>query len=345
MIALRRNSSANSLTYNYATSFTIYVMAPKSAFPAGTTEGSFTAAQVEKSSILPASGNMELQGVVATATNFYFGFVLNSTQAAMDLSSLNTSWKYVYTMNMSPAPTAAGKLQMKIVDKSNNAELNGLMGGTYFSTLMPNTNTNLLSASAFSILPALMTDFNVTKQGNNAALVSWNSSNEINVKNYVVERSLSPNTGWEMISQVSAKADNSLKASYSYTDASVNISVMTKVVYYRIRIVDMDGAEKISAVRSLQFAGQNGKGVTIYPNPVKEGFYVNVPVLNPADKKIRLNLVSQSGQIVSAREVNASIASNYYFDLTSNGVIAGEYMLQVISEGQILDTKKVMVQR
>ena len=288
---------------------------------------------------------MELQGVVATATNFYFGFVLNSTQAAMDLSSLNTSWKYVYTMNMSPAPTAAGKLQMKIVDKSNNAELNGLMGGTYFSTLMPNTNTNLLSASAFSILPALMTDFNVTKQGNNAALVSWNSSNEINVKNYVVERSLSPNTGWEMISQVSAKADNSLKASYSYTDASVNISVMTKVVYYRIRIVDMDGAEKISPVRSLQFAGQNGKGVTIYPNPVKEGFYVNVPVLNPADKKIRLNLVSQSGQIVSAREVNASIASNYYFDLTSNGVIAGEYMLQVISEGQILDTKKVMVQR
>ena len=148
-----------------------------------------------------------------------------------------------------------------------------------------------------------------------------------------------------MISQVSAKADNSLKASYSYTDASVNISVMTKVVYYRIRIVDMDGAEKISPVRSLQFAGQNGKGVTIYPNPVKEGFYVNVPVLNPADKKIRLNLVSQSGQIVSAREVNASIASNYYFDLTSNGVVAGEYMLQVISEGQILDTKKVMVQR
>ena len=106
-----------------------------------------------------------------------------------------------------------------------------------------------------------------------------------------------------------------------------------------------DHCDKISAVRSLQFAGQNGKGVTIYPNPVKEGFYVNVPVLNPADKKIRLNLVSQSGQIVSAREVNASIASNYYFDLTSNGVIAGEYMLQVISEGQILDTKKVMVQR
>jgi hypothetical protein len=48
---------------------------------------------------------------------------------------------------------------------------------------------------------------------------------------------------------------------------------------------------------------------------------------------------------MSARQISASEANNYYFDIKTPGVIAGDYMLQVIMDGEVLDTKKVIVQR
>ena len=36
---------------------------------------------------------------------------------------------------------------------------------------------------------------------------------------------------------------------------------------------------------------------------------------------------------------------NYYYDIKTPGVISGEYMLQIILDGELLDTKKVIVQR
>jgi hypothetical protein len=191
-----------------------------------------------------------------------------------------------------------------------------------------------------------MLEFNVSKQGTTGALVSWSTANESNVKHYVVERSFSGNGGWESISQVAAKGFSATTTTYSYTDANINFgSAASKVVYYRIRAVDMDANEKFSAIRSLQFVAGNGKTVTVYPNPAKDGFYVSVPTLNPMDKKIRLNLLSQTGQIMVAREINANIASNYYFDINAKGIRSGDYMLQVIMDGQIIDTKKIIVQR
>ncbi|MBL0133164.1 MAG: T9SS type A sorting domain-containing protein [Chitinophagaceae bacterium] len=100
-----------------------------------------------------------------------------------------------------------------------------------------------------------------------------------------------------------------------------------------------------SGIRSIRFSSFGEKEITIYPNPVKDGFNISIPVLNPQNKKIRLNLVNQTGQLLHAREIAAASASNYYYDIKTPGVIAGEYMLQIIMDGELLDTKKIIVQR
>ena len=41
----------------------------------------------------------------------------------------------------------------------------------------------------------------------------------------------------------------------------------------------------------------------------------------------------------------STVASNYYYDIKTPGVLNGEYMLQIISDGKILETKKVIVHR
>lgn len=300
---------------------------------------------------------MYYAGMSSSTTHHYLRFV---SAPGINLSYLTTGqWKWAFTFQVTTptALTQAQLAQFDILEESENADymthlINdmGFSPDAYYSRLMigssaAGTEKNLLS-SGLNILPSTFLDFNVSKQGTTGALVSWTTVNESNVSNFAVQRSFASNRGWETVGQVAAKGNTTAATSYSYADANINFgNASSKVVYYRIVSVDNDAREKVSPIRSLQFTANNGKGITLYPNPAREGFYVTVPVLNPQDKKIRMNLVSQAGQMVSTRDISAAAANNYFFDLNTTGIVSGEYMLQIVLDGQILDTKKIMVQR
>lgn len=205
------------------------------------------------------------------------------------------------------------------------------------------SGSNFLS-SITSLLPANLGEFNVQKQGDKAAALDWTTLQEQNVNYFAVERSVSQTAGWTKIGEVKAKGESSTPTKYTFNDLTAFDGVGAKTVFYRIRSVDLDAKEMIFPIRSLRFNAA-GKGISIYPNPVKDGFTIQVPVLNPADKKIRMNLINQAGQVLNAREISASQAANYYYDIKTPGVIPGEYMLQILLEGELLDTKKILVQR
>ncbi len=193
-------------------------------------------------------------------------------------------------------------------------------------------------------LPANLGDFNVLKQGDKGASLTWTTIQEFNVSHFVIEKSYSQNSGWQSVGQVKAKGESTVPSKYSFSDANAYDGVSaSKTAFYRVRSIDMDGKELIFPIRSLRFTGFN-KDITIYPNPVKDGFTIQVPVLNPADKKIRMNLVNQAGQTLHIREISATQAANYYYDIKTPGVINGEYMLQILLDGELLDTKKILVQ-
>ena len=103
--------------------------------------------------------------------------------------------------------------------------------------------------------------------------------------------------------------------------------------------------ETIFPIRSLRFSATGGKDVSIYPNPARDGFTLSVPLVRPIGTKVRLSLVNRMGQVVHTREINGVTAANYYYDIKTPGIISGEYMLQILVDGDLLDTKKVIVQR
>jgi hypothetical protein len=221
-----------------------------------------------------------------------------------------------------------------------------LVESAYF---FPATNTSgdpFFVNLALLTAPAFFQDFNVNKQGSNSALLIWTTSQEQNVSHFILEKSWSQTSGWTAIGEVKAKGNSNTPSKYTFTDvAAYDGSSNVKTAYYRIRAVDLDAKEKIFPIRSIRFSSFGEKEITIYPNPVKDGFNISIPVLNPQNKKIRLNLVNQAGQLLHAREIAAASASNYYYDIKTPGVIAGEYMLQIIMDGALLDTKKIIVQR
>lgn len=208
------------------------------------------------------------------------------------------------------------------------------------------SSASFVGSQATSILPAFLQDFNVIKKGDFSASVDWITAQEQNVSHFILERSTSQTGNWQKVTEVKAKGNSNTPTKYSYLDQNVfDGNSASKTFFYRIRTVDLDAAEKISQTRTLRFTISGGKEITIYPNPVKDGFTINVPVLNPQNKKIKFNLINQAGQLLHAREISAAVASNYYYNIKTPGVIAGEYMLQIIMDGELLDTKKIIVQR
>ncbi len=205
----------------------------------------------------------------------------------------------------------------------------------------PGGNASFSLSNIF--LPVTWLGFDAVKKDKNA-LLTWSVANEDDNEVYEIERSIN-GTNFSKFGSLAKKMNSRQENEYEFTDFNID-QLNSKVLYYRVKQIDKDGQFTYTSVRTVRLVS-NTKGIGIYPNPVKDGFYLSIPteVLGPGTKKIRLNLLNTIGQTIHAREITSSVASNYYYDIKTPGVIAGEYMLQIISDGKILDTKKVIVQR
>ena len=187
------------------------------------------------------------------------------------------------------------------------------------------------------LLPVNWLSFDVVKQGNDG-LLNWAVANEDANHHYELQRSTN-NASFTTIATVNKSTNGS--TTYNYTDAGIN-TLSASVLYYRIKQVDINGRISYSDTRTLRLNIKGGQ-INIFPNPVKDGFYVSIPFTNPDSRKVKLNLVSSNGQLIRSKEITTAQASNYYFDIKDKNLAAGNYNLQIIFEEKIMDTKKLLV--
>lgn len=218
---------------------------------------------------------------------------------------------------------------------------NSVEGQLYYTrpgtTVVNNTSyTGALPSTATIsgvLLPVNWLSFNAAKQNNNAIL-NWEVANESANKYYELQRSTN-GTSFTAIGTV----NNTGLGVYSFTDASIN-TLAASIIYYRIKQVDVNGRISYSDIRQLRLNSTDAE-ITIFPNPVKEGFYVTVPGLKAG--KIRLNLTANDGKTIAVRELNTLQATNYYFDVKRHTLAAGQYNLQILHDGKILSNKKLYI--
>jgi hypothetical protein len=189
-------------------------------------------------------------------------------------------------------------------------------------------------------LPVNWLGFNVVR-ANNDASIDWRVTNEYRNREYELERS-TDGKSFTGIGNVSAKNNQSAINDYSFIDKNIT-SLGTSIVYYRLKQTDVDNKFTYSEVRILKL-DKLGGGISIFPNPVRDGFYVRISTPLASNTKVGLKLMNQLGQVLDAREISSGVASNYYFDIKkSANIIAGQYNLQVITDGNILESKKIIV--
>ena len=136
-------------------------------------------------------------------------------------------------------------------------------------------------------LPLGLLSFEAIKQ-NKKVLLQWKTENEVNTLRFIVERS-SDGNNYLPIGEVPALNTGGIN-SYSLTD----VQPFADFNFYRLKLLDRDGAFKYSPVRKIDFS-VNTDDITVYPNPVVQsnlfiassGNCFNATVYDAAGKAVR----------------------------------------------------------
>ena len=181
-----------------------------------------------------------------------------------------------------------------------------------------------------TFLPLTLTSFAVTYK-NNKAVLQWSTLAETNFSHFVIERS---RNGVEFSDAgVLFTEDNiTIAKNYVYTDVVLN----APIIYYRLRMVDLDGKFNLSPVRLIR-TGVAGKEalIAVFPNPVTNELRITIPEKWQGSAVV-YQVSRYDGRIV--RRWNVTNASQT--EVTDFSQLpAGSYLITVQRDAEILTQK------
>ncbi|HKB44249.1 MAG TPA: PQQ-dependent sugar dehydrogenase, partial [Chitinophagaceae bacterium] len=178
-------------------------------------------------------------------------------------------------------------------------------------------------------LPLDLITFSGSLQDNSTVLLKWKTENEINTSHFVVERSIDGNH-FNGIGSVSANGNNNngvFNYSLSDIDAANQPSLL---LYYRLKVVDIDGNFKYSGIITISLADITGK-LSVSPNPAVNEVKVNIS--SPADEMIQWKLIDNTGQVILQNSEHVKRGNGNSFTINMNKLSRGSYYLSVSGTG------------
>ena len=141
-------------------------------------------------------------------------------------------------------------------------------------------NVQLRAAATAVVLPLNLVRFTGRPLAADKALLSWRTSNEINTSYFELQRS-TDGRNFSIAATLRARGNGQPDADYNYTD-----TLQPGLYYYRLRMVDRDGAQTYSQVISVMLKSNNA--ITVYPVPAKDAVWINGSNSNWIGKDVEL---------------------------------------------------------
>ena len=205
-----------------------------------------------------------------------------------------------------------------------------------FAPMTSNVATVTLTYFAPTSLPVTLVFFNAMLGNNNRVNLSWVTATEENVSHFVVEKSVN---GQEFNDAgiVFATGNSTEKVSYAFADNIGN--AQDRVLYYRLRSVDVDGKTQLSETRIIRLTKDAGPAISIlaYPNPVTTDLRVTIPA-NWQNRKVVYEVYGLNGALALKKE-NGSASQTE--SLNVSNVAPGVYMIRVSCDGVTAQQKIV----
>jgi endonuclease I len=171
------------------------------------------------------------------------------------------------------------------------------------------------------LLPVTIIDF-TAQENNESVLLKWYATNETNFKKYEIERSVD-GSGFYKIGEVAGMN----LANYSFTDNNLPYA---NTVFYRLKMIDIDGHFSNSKIVSLRIA-DNFSNALVYPNPTKEK--LTIKLQHALTEASQLLVADLSGRIVMLQQV-ADKQKN--IDLMVKLLPPGRYFIKISNSTEVI---------
>jgi hypothetical protein len=215
----------------------------------------------------------------------------------------------------------------------------GVTGNTTAGTV---TWTGVNTFSPFAIastdilnpLPFTLTDFKARVLPNGTIGLSWKTMDESNVSHFTIQRS-PDGTTWQDAGAVAAQGSFSLENSYSFTD----LTPFPVKDLYRLQVVDNDGNLSYSGVLVVDVTGINIT-LLVYPNPATDQVTVRFSGISGI---VTLQLLNIEGKVLLQKRSGS--AGGGSFSLPVSMYPPGYYLVKVLTNGHVIHTEKLVIQR
>ena len=202
--------------------------------------------------------------------------------------------------------------------------------------MISNVATVTLNYVSATSLPVKLVSFNAMLGTNNKVNLSWTTASEENVSHFVIEKSTDGQT-FSDAGIVFATGNSTEEMDYVFAD---NLgSTLAKVVYYRLRSMDLDGKSQTSETRIIRLSKASGTGISIlaYPNPAVSDLRVTIPA-TWQNRKVTYEVYSLNGSLAAKKENSNSSQTE---TLNISKAAPGVYMVRVTCEGETAQQKIV----
>ena len=179
------------------------------------------------------------------------------------------------------------------------------------------SNSSVFTIVVSTTLPLTLLDFTATLQ-DNKTILAWITSDELNTKEFTVERSADL-ANWETVATIPAAGNSNGMKNYSAIDNNP-----LPVTYYRLKMTDIDGKYKWSSV--LQVRVSSSKKINVYPNPF--GPSLTLEVQTATQDVLNIRLINSAGATVYNARKNAGRGLNIFL-ITGLNLANGQYLLEI----------------
>lgn len=221
-------------------------------------------------------------------------------------------------------------------------DFNGAVGRYILLTAMSNYGANCTGIAEMRVMltsnntvPVELAIFEVSKSDIDG-IIDWESITEVNVDYYLLQRSFGDIDDWQDIYEEDIDIDSYTKKTYAYVDRGVaHFLEPEEKVYYRLKIVDNDGAYEFSDKKAIEFdADLSPTRLVISPNPVSSGDKLSIDFTSSGNQQDLLTITDIQGKQIFKQRVSTQIGENSLVINLPNSIIAGIYALQIGEDKQ-----------
>lgn len=160
---------------------------------------------------------------------------------------------------------------------------------------------------------------------NNYTYITWNTANEKNIKQYIIQTGKSQSS-FEDIGIVASKNLQNAQYQFAHQFAPNNLQ------YYRIKAVDYDGKETYSNIIKLDLKVKQ-QNISVYPNPANNQISIHHPTVNEPTQLIITNYLG-----VTIKRIPIA-AGSVYSNIQIQDLKSGTYTITIQTKNEFQSTK------